>query len=165
MVKLILASSTNDVIGYKNKIPFHLPDDLKLFKEKTLNSTIVMGRKTFESFPNGRPLSERENVVVSRTGFIPNDPTVKVINDLDDYLTNLNPNKDVWIIGGAQIYKQAMKYVDEIHHTKVFILCKGDVEFCIEDYLNDFNLVECTRFIDYKSKKIPFVVNRFERKR
>ena len=152
LVRLIYASSLNNVIGSKNSLPWTIPSDLKTFKEKTRNSIVVMGRKTYESLPvRSRPLPNRLNVVVSQSGYIPDDLSVLVAEDIHSYLSNMKKisiegeKRDIWIIGGASIYKQAIEFVDEVHHSLIHKEVAGDAFFNIQDY-PEFKLISS----DYK---------------
>ena len=98
----IAAMSLNRVIGDGNKIPWHLPEDFKWFKQTTLGHVLVMGRKTFESI--GRPLPGRETIVLSRAGW--SHPGVQTVASLDE-VKSLAGERQVFICGGAQIYTQA----------------------------------------------------------
>ena len=112
MIRMIAAVSSNGVIGVGNKLPFHYPEDLKHFKECTINSTVIMGRKTFESI--GKPLSKRKNVVITRNCYLTDVyPGVAVYNSLDVAL-NKCKDENIWLIGGSDIYQNGMEYADEI---------------------------------------------------
>jgi len=111
MIKMIAAVTSNGVIGVDGKIPFNYPADMKLFKSLTINSIVVMGRKTFESI--GKPLPKRRNIVVSSTPI----ENIEVYPSLFTALDNLNHSAEIWLIGGAQIYQEGMKYAQEIHLT------------------------------------------------
>src|SRR6185312_2476108 len=101
--KAIAAMSLNRVIGRGNQIPWHLPEDFKWFKQLTTGNVIVMGRKTFESI--GRPLPNRETIVVSRNGFA--YPGVRTVADWRD-IDIAQEKREVFICGGAQIYTQTL---------------------------------------------------------
>lgn len=153
MIKLIYASSLNHVIGHKNSLPRTIPSDLKTFKEKTKDCVVVMGRKTYESLPaRSRPLPNRLNVVVSKSGYTPGDLSVLVVEGLHSYLSNMKmistegEKRDIWIVGGASIYKQAINFADEVHHTLIHIEVEGDTVFNINEYTSEFKLISS----DYK---------------
>jgi len=126
--KAIAALAENRVIGAGGKIPWHLPEDFKFFREQTTGNTIVMGRKTWESL--GRPLPRRRNVVVSRTLATGENslPGALVVKSLDE-VNNLPPMGDVWIIGGAEIYAQALPHCAEVYLTHVAGKIEGDTFF------------------------------------
>lgn len=164
VIRLIVASSLNGVIGYKNQLPFHIPEDLKLFQEKTKGSTVVMGRKTYESLPDKyRPLPDRKNVVISRSNFDPKDDSVKVTSNLEMFLCSVSNDEDVWIIGGESIYTQSLKYVKEIHHTRVLTNTTGDKYFHVHD-LKDFRLETSTMQSDGRPGKFSYSIDIYKRR-
>lgn len=119
--KAIAAMSLNRVIGDGNKIPWHLPEDFKWFKQTTLGHVLVMGRKTFESI--GRPLPGRETIVLSRTDW--SHPGVQTVGSLDA-VKSLAGGRQVFICGGAQIYTQALPLCSDLFLTLVKREVKGD---------------------------------------
>jgi dihydrofolate reductase len=131
----IAAMSLNRVIGAGNKIPWHLPDDFKWFKQKTTGNVIVMGRKTFESI--GRPLPNRETIVLSRSRF--QFPGVRTISDLNE-IDLAKESRDVFICGGAQIYQQTLPLCSDLFLTLVKREVEGDAFF--PPFERDFELVE-----------------------
>ncbi len=123
LFKAIAAMSLNRVIGADGKIPWHLPQDFRWFKQMTTGQVVVMGRKTFESL--GKPLPNRTNIVVTRRGEIPGVMTVRD-------LTALDPNQfeqDVFIIGGAEIYAQTLPRCSDLFLTVVNREVEGDAYF------------------------------------
>jgi len=122
--KAIAAMSLNRVIGNGNQIPWHLPEDFKWFKATTTGHIIVMGRKTFESI--GRPLPNRETIVLSRSAFA--HPGVRTIPSLDA-LPSAASDKQVFICGGAQIYEQALPLCSDLFLTLVKQEVAGDAFF------------------------------------
>jgi dihydrofolate reductase len=126
MISIIVALAENGVIGSDNRLPWHLPDDLKRFKALSLGKPIVMGRRTFESI--GRPLPGRTNIVVSRRPGLAIEGTV-VAQSLDAALAAAGTAPEVVIIGGAEIFRQALPRTDLIHLTRVHARVAGDVVF------------------------------------
>lgn len=122
--KAIAAMSLNRVIGNSNKIPWHLPEDFKWFKQMTTGHTIVMGRKTFESI--GRPLPNRKTIVISRSGFA--HPGVATISDLTALDLEREPG-EVFICGGAQLYAQTLTLCSDLYLTLVKREVEGDAYF------------------------------------
>lgn len=123
-IHLIFARARNGVIGRDNQLPWHLPEDLAFFKQKTGGATVVMGRKTWDSLPpRFRPLPGRDNVVVTRqNGWLPSPASdrVHVATDLDSALaTAATLGQSVWVIGGAQIYAQSLALADEVWVTEI----------------------------------------------
>lgn len=123
---LIVARARNGVIGANNAIPWHLPEDLKHFKATTLGHPIIMGRKTFESI--GRALPGRRNIVVSRN---PNAafPGAQAARSLDDAIAQCADSADAFVIGGAQLYREALPRADRLIVTEVDLEPQGDVHF------------------------------------
>ena len=149
MIKAIVCLAADGGMGLDGELLFNLPKDLAYFKEQTLNQTVVMGRKTLESLPFKNGLPQRKNIVLSSTpkkSYIGMDVVwtssvaatllVKSVYDL----TN---KEDMWIIGGASIYKQFEEYIDEWNITLVDSIVKADTHF--QPNLTDFTLVhqEC----------------------
>jgi dihydrofolate reductase len=128
--KAIAAMSENRVIGRGNSIPWHLPEDFKWFKEVTTGHIIVMGRKTFESI--GKPLPNRETIVLSRSGFA--HPGVKVIRELGQ-LDVSGEARDVFICGGAQVYEQTLPLCSDLYLTRVKRVVEGDAFFPLFEHL------------------------------
>ena len=116
--------SLNRVIGAGNKIPWHLPEDFKWFKKMTTGHVIVMGRKTFESI--GKPLPNRETVVLSRSDF--QYPDVRTIRSLEE-LPALAAGREIFICGGAQVYAQALPLCSDLYLTLVKREVEGDTFF------------------------------------
>ena len=113
-------------IGKNNKMLFHLPEDLKFFKEKTWGKTVVMGYNTFLSLPNRKPLPNRKNIVLSRKKNLKIDG-VSVVNSVEELLSILeNDTSNVFLIGGESIYKELLNFCDEAYVTKVNV--NGDAE-------------------------------------
>ena len=112
--KAIAAMSLNRVIGAGGKIPWHLPEDFKWFKQMTTGHVIVMGRKTFESL--GKPLPNRTTIVLSRSAF--SHPGVQTVRNLDE-LSGMVAVRKVFICGGAQVYEQALPLCSDLYLTLV----------------------------------------------
>lgn len=106
MLSIIVATAQNRAIGYKNKLLYWLPDDLKRFKSLTTGHTIIMGRKTFESLPKGA-LPNRRNIVLSKQESFQAQGT-EVFHSLEDALKHCQTTEEVFIIGGESIYREAL---------------------------------------------------------
>lgn len=119
----IVAMSSNRVIGKDGKLPWHLPEDLKFFKETTLGHTILMGRKTYESI--GRPLPKRRNVVLSRA--MEPVENVEVIESLD--ALTCADGEEVFVIGGAQVFEALLPQCDGLYLTWIEQPYEGDIVF------------------------------------
>ena len=139
----IAAMSLNRVIGAGNKIPWHLPEDFKWFKKMTTGHIIVMGRKTFESI--GKPLPNRETVVLSRSQF--HFPSVRTISELDQ-IDLAQETREVFICGGAEIYRQALPLCSDLFLTLVKRVVEGDRFFPeFEDqFVSVEQILDCAEF-------------------
>lgn len=116
MISIIAAVAANRAIGNDNKLIYWLPDDLKRFKALTTGHTIIMGRRTFESLPKGA-LPNRRNIVLSRTQT--DFPGCDVYASLDEALAHCSKDEDIYIIGGASVYEQALPIADRLCLTEV----------------------------------------------
>lgn len=115
-INIIAAVSRNRAIGFENKLLYWLPNDLKRFKALTTGHTIIMGRRTFESLPKGA-LPNRRNVVLSRSQ---NDfPGCDSYTSLDEALAHCSPEEDIYVIGGASVYGQALPLADRLCLTEI----------------------------------------------
>lgn len=116
MVNIIAAVARNRAIGFQNKLIYWLPNDLKRFKALTTGHTIIMGRNTFLSLPKGA-LPNRRNVVLSRTQT--EFPDCDTYSSLEEALNNCTPDEDIYIIGGAAVYQQALAIADRLCLTEI----------------------------------------------
>ncbi|MCR4765180.1 MAG: dihydrofolate reductase [Bacteroidaceae bacterium] len=133
MIAIIAAIDKNNALGFKNKLLFYLPDDLKRFKALTTGNTVVMGRKTFESLPKGA-LPNRRNIVLSRSNIL-TLPGAEVYASLEEALKHCDDNEQVFIMGGASVYKQAMPIADRLYMTEIDATAKEvDVYFPTIDH-------------------------------
>ncbi|HHU19470.1 MAG TPA: dihydrofolate reductase [Bacilli bacterium] len=133
MLSMIFANDRNYLIGKDNWIPWDIPNDLGYFKAITTGKTIIMGRKTFESF--GKPLPNRHHVVLTRNKDFQADGCV-VFHQIEDVLDYIKPfsDQEVIVIGGSEIYQQFLKYADRLYITYI------DAEFEGDTYLPEFDL-------------------------
>lgn len=132
MISLIVAMAKNHVIGMKNDLPWHIPADLKRFKELTRGKPCIMGRNTFESIfaRIGKPLPDRLNIVISKSGFKADN--IEVCESLDNAIAhakNKYPHTEIMIIGGASVYAQAIDKVDRLYLTIISKEPEGDAFF------------------------------------
>ena len=124
---IIVAAGENDAIGKDNKLIWHLSDDLKRFKKLTSGHHMIMGRKTFETFP--KPLPNRTHVVITRQSNYKAPDGVLVVNSLEEAIEMAKNDVQVFIIGGGQIYKQAMAIAHKIELTRVHAKFDADTFF------------------------------------
>lgn len=143
---IIVCTDQNGGIGKEGKIPWHLPEDIKRFKELTLNSTVIMGRKTWDSIPfKFKPLPDRDNFILTRkilpVNEFSNNGRVKYFTNFDDALENVKTDK-IFVIGGSFIYDQALKHpkVRIVYLTRINKYFNCDVNFFLEE--KDFDILE-----------------------
>lgn len=130
MISLIVAASTNNVIGVQGELPWRLSSDLKRFKGLTMGKPIVMGRLTFESI--GRPLPGRQNIVITRQADYRADGC-DVVHSIDKAVAAAGDAEEIMIIGGGHIYQQFLPLAERIYLTRVRVKIDGDV------FLPDFD--------------------------
>jgi dihydrofolate reductase len=141
MITIIAAIDLDRCLGKEGKIPWHLPSDLQRFRTLTMEHTVIMGRKTYESLPDEfRPLPKRFNIILSRNLPRRADAKVAIVRSIDEALATARGEVD--IIGGAQIYQQALPLVDRIYLTEVqTTIDNGDVFF---PSIDNWHLIECS---------------------
>lgn len=167
MIRMIAAASLNGVIGQNNGLPWahDYPEDLKFFKEKTLNSTIIMGRKTFESI--GKALPKRRNIVLTNKTLVYHDQFVGSFTDkpvdmkdielcssFDDALKTCKG--DGWIIGGAHIYQKTLPYVEELYITSIPKIITGD-GLVYMPYINPDMFLQADECVELSKEKQLYV--------
>ncbi len=162
-LSIIVATSLNHVIGKDNQLLWHLPADLKFFKTTTMGCPVVMGRKTFQSI--GRTLPGRQNVVITRDQTFNADKQfdLTVVGSIDEALVKLHSEKEVFIIGGGEIYKQSIDSADTIYITLVHTVIDGDVFFPEIDK-SKFELVWEEKHLADEKNKFDYTFQKFERK-
>ena len=128
MLSIIVAKAKNNIIGKDNKIIWHLPEDLKHFKNITTGHTIIMGRKTFESL--GRVLPNRKHIIFSNNpSFNVNEQNVKVVHSLLEIQDLIEGKEEAFVIGGAMMYNFLMPYVKKMYVTEIDKEFEGDTFF------------------------------------
>jgi dihydrofolate reductase len=160
-VSLIAALAANRAIGRGGQLPWHLPPDLARFKRLTLGHTLLMGRKTFDSF--GRPLPGRPIVVVTRNPAWPAPPGVSVARTVDEGLA-IAAGPEVFVAGGAEIYRAALPRADRLYLTFLEQEFAGDTFFPEVDW-KDWRLVEDERHGPGEGAPFPYRFATYERRR
>ena len=128
MLSIIVAKAKNNIIGKENKLIWHLPEDLKHFKDLTTGNTIIMGRKTFESL--GRVLPNRKHIVFSQNpDFKVNDENVEIVHSMLQIQEYIENGEEAFVIGGAIIYNLLMPYVKKMYVTEIDKDFDGDAFF------------------------------------
>ncbi len=160
MITIIAAIAENNALGKDNQLIWHLPADLKRFKQVTLNHHIIMGRKTFESL--GEPLPNRTTIIITRNPNYTVENCI-VVNSLEEALEAAKTDENPYILGGAEIYNQAIKIADKLDLTYVHHSFDADAFFPIidteiwkEDTRQDFKMDEKNKynysFVTYSRK-------------
>lgn len=152
MLSAIVAVGNNNVIGGNNKLLWHLPEDLRRFKEITEGNVIIMGRKTFESLP--KILPNRFHVILTRDrDYRVLDERVKVVNSIDKLHSLVESDEEVFVIGGGEIYSLLLPYTQKIYLTRIYEDFTGDTFFPNIDF-KDWNVIleksGCEENITYK---------------
>jgi dihydrofolate reductase len=129
-MNLIVAVDKNWAIGYENKLLISIPEDMRFFREETTGKVVIMGRNTLETFPGGKPLKNRTNIIItSKPNFQINDGIV--VHSVEEALKAVEGynTKDIYVIGGASIYKQMLDYCEVAHVTKIDYVYHADTYF------------------------------------
>lgn len=160
MLSIIAAVSANNALGKDNKLLWHLPADLKRLKELTMGHHLIMGRKTFESL--GRPLPGRPHIVISRNSDFKHEG-VTVTDSLEKAFELAKEDKQPFIFGGADIYKQALPFVERIYLTRVNETFEGDAYFPELD-MNKWELVSKIDFEPDEKNKFHYSYEEYRKR-
>lgn len=151
---IILAADCDWAIGKNGGLLAHIPEDMKFFRETTNNSTVVMGRKTWDSFPR-KPLPNRVNCVISRS--LKELGGAKVFGSVEEFLDySKSVEGRIFVIGGGEIYRQLLPYCDEALITRIYECFDGDVFFTDIEHDKDWELAEVSPAIDSECRTIRF---------
>jgi dihydrofolate reductase len=161
MIILIAAVAENNALGKNNTLLWHLPDDFKHFKESTSGHYILMGRKTFESFP--KPLPNRTHVIISRQKDYFYEGCI-IVPDLQKALSVCPKNENIYVIGGGEIYTQSIKFADQLEITRVHYDFEADVFFPEID-LDQWLLISESYHPKDEKHKYDFTFQTFIRKK
>lgn len=159
MISIIVAVAENGVIGDKNALLWHIREDLLHFKTLTTGHPVVMGRRTFDSL--GHPLPNRRNVVITHQQIEPEG--CDVVHSLDEALALFEPDEEVFIIGGAQIYAEALPLADRFYLTRIEHPYEGDTRFP-EWHEAEWRLASSERFVRGADYPYPFIFETWERR-
>ena len=127
-ISIIVAITENNIIGKANCMPWHLPADLKFFREKTTGHYIVMGRKTFESIGGGRPLPNRVSIIITKQKNYKAEGCI-IAHSLEEAIEIAKDQDELFIIGGKQIYDQALAFANKMYITRIHTSIDGDTSF------------------------------------
>lgn len=163
-MNLIVAVDKNWGIGMNNKLLVSIPSDMKFFRQVTTGKVVVLGRKTLETFPNGLPLKNRTNIILSR------DPEYKVkdatvVHSIEELKEELKKYEDdqIYIIGGGKIYEQMLPYCNVAHVTKIDYAFEADTFFPNLDEMPEWEVTETSDEQTYFDLEFSF--NKYERKK
>ncbi len=145
-------------IGNKGELLISIPADMKMFREETTGNAIVLGRKTMETFPGGKPLPNRDNIVLSRKSDlkIPGATVVHDISELMEVLKQYDSNR-VYVVGGETIYEQLLPYCDTVHVTKVDRAYEADAHFPNLDQMPEWEITAAGEEQSYFDTTYRFV--------
>ena len=163
-MNLIVAVDSNWAIGNKDKLLISIPNDHKHFREETTGKVVVLGRKTLQTFPQGLPLKNRTNIILSKDpGYTVKDATV--VHSLEELLEELKQyaTEDIYIIGGESVYRQMLPYCDTAHITKIDHAYQADTYFPNLDNDPEWEITEDSDELTYFD--IPYQFVKYERKK
>ena len=141
-LKFVACVDKNFGIGYKNNLLFKIPEDLKNFRELTLNNIIIFGRKTLQTLPNAKPLADRRSIIFSRTA--KKIPNAEIVASVEELFDKLNPAENNFVIGGGEIFSELLPYAEEIFLTVVDAEKVADTFF--PKFESEFKLVAIKKF-------------------
>lgn len=160
-MNIILAADRKWAIGKDNDLLIHLPGDLKYFKKTTTGKTVIMGRKTLESLPGGKPLPNRRNIILTRSKDF-EVPGAEVFHSIEDVLQLIKSGNlesdETFIIGGAEIYKQMMQHCDKFYITKIDAELPADCYFVDLDQIEDLKITWRAPVEEYQGTKYQYVL-------
>lgn len=160
-MNIILAADRNWAIGKDNDLLIHLPGDLKYFKKMTTGKTVIMGRKTLESLPGGKPLPNRRNIILTRADDF-QVSGAEVLNSIEDVLYLIKSgdlkSDEAVVIGGADIYKQMMPHCDKFYITKIDAELPADRYFVDLDQVDGLEITWSGPIEEYKGTKYQYVL-------
>ncbi|TAM97915.1 MAG: dihydrofolate reductase [Chitinophagaceae bacterium] len=161
LISAITAVSQNNVIGLNNDLPWHLPADMKFFKRTTVGHTVVMGRKTYEAF--GKAYPDRTNIVITRQMDY-TLPDAAVVHSLEEAVSKakVSEQEEIFILGGAQIFKQSMPIIGRIYLTRIYENFDGDA-FFPEISQNEWRLVKDEQHEPDEKNKYKYAFQTWER--
>lgn len=163
IMNLIVAADKNWGIGKDNKLLVSIPSDMKFFRQETMGKVVVMGRKTLESFPNGLPLKNRTNVVLtSDKNYQVKDAVI--VHSIDEVLEELKKYDDneIYVIGGEKVYEELLPYCDVAHVTKIDFAFEADTHFPNLDEDTEWEITAASDEQTYFDLEYTFV--KYERK-
>ena len=161
-MNIVVTVDNNWAIGSRGNLLVSIPNDQKMFRELTAGKVVVMGRRTLESFPQGMPLPNRNNIVLSRNTSYKVRGAM-VVHSLDELMDSLKQyrTEDVFVIGGSSIYEQLIEYCDVAHVTMIDHEYSADTHFCNLDKRADWEITADSDEMTYFD--LPYTFLRYER--
>ncbi len=163
MISIIAAIAENRAIGINNDLPWKLPNDMKRFRELTTGHTVIMGRKTFESLPNGA-LPNRTNIVVTRNNTVTFENCI-LFDNLQDAIKKHNTQEEIFVIGGASIYDQVINLADKLYISLVRHSFENANTFFPEINKNEWIMTEQENFPDDEKHLYPYTFQTYIKKK
>ena len=161
MISIVVAADIDNGIKKDNKLLCHLPKDMKMFKNLTIGSAVVMGRKTWDSLPKKvKPLSYRVNIVISKS--VKNIDGCIVVSSIVDALAECNKYENVFVIGGGEIYNQMLPFATLLYITRIYHSFEADA-FFPEICTHDWQLESSQRFKKDDKHKYEFSFEKYKR--
>ena len=157
-MNIIVAVDKNWAIGCNNKLLVSIPSDMKFFRETTTGNVVVMGRKTLESFPNGLPLKNRTNIVLTGNKNYKANGAI-IVHTIEELLEEIKkyPSDEVYCIGGDSVYKQLLPYCDTAHVTKIDFAYEADSHFPNLDEMPEWKITAESEEQTYFDLEYTFV--------
>ena len=162
-MNLIVAVDNNWAIGSKNELLIRIPNDHKHFREETTGKVVVLGRKTLETFPQGQPLKNRTNIILSK------DPNYQVkdaivVHSIEELLEELKKydEEEIFVIGGESIYRMMLPYCSKVYVTKIDHAYQADTYFPNLDQLEDWEMTEVSE--EHTCFDLEYVFSTYERR-
>ncbi len=162
-MNMIVAVDANWAIGCKGQLLVSIPNDHKMFRQMTTGKVVVLGRKTLETFPQGLPLKDRTNIILSRNASF-SAKGAKVVRSREELLEELKQyaDEDIYIIGGESVYRMMLPYCDTVHVTKIHHAYEADAYFPNLDELEEWEMTADSEEQTYFD--IPYTFVKYERK-
>lgn len=157
-MNIIVAADSNWGIGKNNQLLVSIPADMKMFRQETTGKVVVMGRKTLESFPNGLPLKNRTNIVLTGNKNYKANGAI-IVHTIEELLEEIKkyPSDEVYCIGGDSVYKQLLPYCDTAHVTKIDFAYEADSHFPNLDELPEWKITAESEEQTYFDLEYTFV--------
>lgn len=157
-MELIVNVAENWGIGYENRLLVSIPADLRRFRQLTEGKTVILGRKTLETFPGGRPLKNRTNIVLTANPDFSAGGAI-IVHSRDELLRSISamPSEQLCVIGGASVYRMLLDYCDAARITKTYVNCKADAFFPNLDELANWKISSQSEILEENGVRFQYV--------